>query len=59
MSSRQTIVKKLAYLGAAVAEGQLAKGVERGPDSLRQSGVFNMINKNFGGNVVDYGDIKI
>ena len=32
---RQTIVKKLAYLGAAIREGQPIGGVEKAPALLR------------------------
>ena len=35
MASRQTIVKKLAYLGAAISEGQPIGGVEKGPRLIR------------------------
>ena len=59
MTSRQTLVKKLAYLGAAISEGQPIGGVEKGPQLIRQSGAFNMIKNNFGAQVVDYGDIKV
>lgn len=59
MASRQTIIKKLAYLGAAISEGQPIGGVEKGPELIRQSGAFNMIKNNFGAQVVDYGDIKV
>lgn len=48
MSVRQTIVKKLAYLGAAIREGQPIGGVEKGPKLIRESGVFKMMQKNYG-----------
>ena len=35
MSSRQTVIKKLAYLGAAIREGQPIGGVEKGPQLVR------------------------
>ena len=59
MTTRQTIVKKLAYLGAAISEGQPIGGVEKGPRLIRESGAFNMIKQNYGAEVVDYGDIKL
>lgn len=59
MTNRQTIVKKLAYLGAAISEGQPIGGVEKGPKLIRESGAFNMLKNNFGAQVVDYGDIKV
>lgn len=36
----KTILKTLSYLGAEVSLGQPHKGVERGPNILRQSGLF-------------------
>ena len=47
MTHRQTIVKKLAYLGAAISEGQPIGGVEKGPRLIRESGAFNMIKQNY------------
>lgn len=35
MSARKTIVKNLAYLGAAISEGQPIGGVEKGPKLIR------------------------
>lgn len=59
MSARQTIVKRLAYLGAAIREGQPIAGVQKGPKLIRESGVFKMMQKNYGTQVVDYGDVKL
>lgn len=36
----RTLLKTLSYIGAAIKEGQPHKGVERGPDILRKSGLF-------------------
>lgn len=36
----RTVLKTLLYIGAAIKEGQPHKGVERGPDLIRHSGVF-------------------
>ncbi len=36
----RTVLKSLSYLGAAIREGQPLKGVKKGPDVVRQSGVF-------------------
>jgi hypothetical protein len=58
MTSKTTILKKLAYLGAAISEGQPIRGVEIGPSLIRNSGVFNLLKNNYGVDVVDYGDIK-
>jgi arginase family enzyme len=59
MASRQTLVKRLAYLGAAIREGQPIGGVEKGPELIRQSGLFSMLRKNYGAEVIDYGDVKL
>jgi arginase family enzyme len=59
MKTKITNIKKLAYLGAAISEGQAVRGVETGPNLLRGAGMFHMLNKNYGVDVVDYGDIKL
>lgn len=59
MTTKITNIKKLAYLGAAISEGQVVRGVEAGPNLFRHAGLFHMLNKNYGVDVVDYGDIKI
>lgn len=59
MTSKITNIKKLAYLGAAISEGQLVRGVEEGPNLLRHAGLFQALNKNYGVDVVDYGDIRL
>lgn len=59
MSAKQTTLKKLAYLGAAICEGQPITGVEKGPTLIRQAGTFSMLQKNYGVSVKDYGDIKL
>ena len=43
MTNRTTVIKKLAYLGAAISEGQPIGGVEKGPQLIRQSGAFKML----------------
>ncbi len=35
MKIKQTALKKLAFLGAAICEGQLKKGVAKGPKLIR------------------------
>ena len=59
MSAKKTTLKKLAYLGAAINEGQPLTGVQKGPDLIRQAGTFRMLQKNYGVQVVDYGNIQI
>lgn len=58
MSVKQTVLKTLGFLGAAINQGQLVKGVEKGPSLIRNSGVFNLLNKNYGVSIKDYGDIS-
>jgi arginase len=58
MSVNQTVIKRLAYLGAAIHEGGIVKGVENGPRYIRESGVFDRIKKMYEAEVVDYGDVK-
>ena len=58
MSIKQTVINKLAFLGAAICEGQPIKGVEKAPTLIRESGAFSMIKNLYGADVVDYGDVK-
>ena len=36
----KTIIKSLSYIGAGICEGQALKGVAKGPDIIRNSGIF-------------------
>lgn len=51
--------KTLTFLGAVVHEGQSIKGVEKTPQILRDSGLFESLKKKFGVDVNDLGDISI
>lgn len=43
MSIKQTSLKTLGFLGAAIHHGQLVRGVEKGPSLIRGSGVFELL----------------
>lgn len=58
-SLNQLQTRTLAFLGAAIREGQLAFGVEKGPMHLRNAGLFTYLNKKHNVQTVDYGDISI
>jgi arginase len=57
MSPKQTVLKTLGFLGGAIHHGQLTRGVERGPSIIRGSGVFDLLSRNYGVSVKDYGDV--
>lgn len=59
MQTRTTIIKKLAFLGAAVCEGQPITGVEKAPQLLRDVNTFQHLQKNYDTSIVDYGDISL
>ena len=44
----RTIFKKLSYIGACINEGQTKKGVKLGPQTLRDSGLFNVLKNVYG-----------
>jgi arginase len=48
---------EIALLGAAISKGQPLKGVECGPDILRQNGLIEVIKK-FNGCLSDYGNFS-
>lgn len=59
LTMNRTILKTLSYLGAAINEGQPLKGVIKGPDVIRQSGVFETLRKIYKiENIIDYGNIS-
>ena len=58
MSTKRTVANTLSFLGAAIREGQHRLGVERGPEIMRRSGLFNMLHNSFDVTVHDHGDIK-
>ena len=60
MPIKQTVINKIAFLGAAICEGgkPFITGVEKAPTLIRESGSFNMIKNLYGADVVDYGDVK-
>lgn len=45
MKIKKTLAKSLSFLGAAISEGQPVKGVETGPQLIRQSGLFDLLKK--------------
>ena len=57
MKTKQTLVRSLSYLGAAICEGQTVKGVDRSPQLLRDAGLFGHLKNRFDVDVVDYGDV--
>ena len=59
MKGRQTIIKNLAYLGAAMSEGQGITGTEKAPQVIRESGVFDVLKNIFNVNVNDFGDVSV
>jgi len=59
MKIKRTTAKTLSFLGAALSEGQLVKGVEKAPDIIRRSGIFNLLRNNYDVGVQDYGNITI
>ena len=55
----KTVLNSLSYLGAAIREGQPLKGVKKGPDVIRNSGVFETLRKIHKINDIrDYGNIS-
>jgi hypothetical protein len=57
MSIKQTTLKTLGFLGAAIHQGQQVRGAELGPSLIRGSGVFNLLQANYGVGVKDLGDV--
>lgn len=57
MSIARTAIKKLKFLGAAIADGQALKGVEKGPSLIRNSKVLDMIRRTENIDVTDLGDV--
>ena len=57
MSIARTAIKKLKFLGAAIADGQALKGVEKGPSLIRNSRVLDMIRRTEKIEVTDLGDV--
>ena len=56
----KTILKTLSYVGAAINEGQPLKGVKKGPDVIRESGLFETLKNIYHvPNIKDYGNISI
>lgn len=50
----------MAYLGAAISEGQPKRGVERAPDEYRRAGLFEGLKKKFPvKKITDYGNITL
>ncbi len=59
-TTKKTIVNTMAYLGAAISEGQPKKGVERAPDEYRRAGLFEGLKKKFPiQKINDYGNISL
>lgn len=57
---KKTIVNTMAYLGAAISEGQPKRGVERAPDEFRRAGLFDGLKKKYPINKInDYGNITL
>lgn len=55
----KTNVKVLSYVGAAICEGQPLEGVKKGPQILRQSGLFDTLKNVYGlEKLKDHGDIS-
>jgi arginase family enzyme len=59
MKIKQTTARSLAFLGAAINQGQSVKGVERGPSLFREAGLFRHLENNYNIKVQDYGDISL
>jgi arginase family enzyme len=59
MKIKQTTARSLAFLGAAINQGQTVKGVEHGPSLFRQAGLFQHLQNNFNVDVKDYGDVSL
>lgn len=59
-TAKKTIVNTMAYLGAAISEGQPKRGVERAPDEYRRVGLFDGLRKKYPINKInDYGNISL
>jgi arginase family enzyme len=59
-SVKKTVVNSMAYLGAAISEGQPKRGVERAPDEYRRAGLFEGLKKKFPvKKITDYGNITL
>ena len=58
MSVKRTVAKNISYLGAAIWEGQLKRGVDRGPQLLREAGLFDFLKQRHKVNVRDFGDVR-
>ena len=55
----RTVLKKLSYIGAAIHQGQPIKGVAKGPQVLRHSGLFEILKNVYGvDEIKDFGDIS-
>lgn len=59
-SHKKTAVKTMAYLGAAISEGQPKSGVQNSPDIYRKANLFSGLKHKFNlKNVNDYGNISL
>lgn len=60
MSNKKTVIKTMAYLGAAISQGQTHNGVAIAPDAYRKAELFQGLKTKFGlKKVNDYGNISI
>lgn len=56
----KTILKTLSYVGAAINQGQPLKGVKKGPDIIRETGIFQTLKNVYKiKEIKDYGNINI
>jgi arginase len=60
MPAKKTIINTMAYLGAAISEGQGTPGTHLGPDAYRKAGLISGLKSKFNVNkITDYGNISM
>jgi arginase family enzyme len=60
MKIKKTTASTLSFIGAAINQGQKVKGVEKGPDLIRNSGLFTALKMKHNVKIIkDYGNINM
>ena len=57
--TKQTTTKNLQFIGAAVHSGQNLEGVDKGPEAIRNSGLFKALESKYEVKTKDHGDINL
>ena len=58
LKNKATTAQKMLFLGGAIWEGQDIRGVENTPDILREAKLLPILEKKFGVECVDLGNVS-